>query len=132
MSYVDGIFERYWEEKAAAASPLLKSLAAREVQEARRGQAEDYKRLFCIEVEQLVELLEERERQIVWWRHPPPGNEPMAWRRMGRDLGLSHPIPQRLYRRAARRLDGEFRLRRLRPRPREVVVETEASSPNEP
>ncbi|MFQ5912426.1 MAG: hypothetical protein ACE5JS_04520 [Nitrospinota bacterium] len=118
MSYVDGIFERYWEERTAACAPCSMGLSPREVQERSPRSWGDLRQLFCLEVNQAVEALEARERRIVWWRHPPPGTPPMAWRRIARELGLSHPIPQRIYRRAARRLAEEFRQRKLRPRPR--------------
>lgn len=128
MSYVDGIFERYWEEKAAASAAWSMDLSPKEIQEGSPKRTEDLKRLFCLEVDQAVEALEERERRVVWWRHRPPGTQPMAWRRIARELGLSHPIPQRIYRRAARRLGDEFRLRKLRPnRPSEATEEPEPS-----
>ena len=125
MSYVDGIFERYWEEKSAISAARLVSVSPREVQSGRRMGGEDFRLLFCLEVDQTVDRLEERERRIVWWRHPAPWNPPAAWRRIARDLDLSHPIPQRIYRRAARRLGDEFRAKKLRPKPRIEVVEEE-------
>lgn len=125
MSYVDGIFDRYWEERAAASAAWSAGLSPREVQTGGTRTSEDPRRLFCLEVDRAMGRLEDRERWIVWRRHPPPGSPVAAWRAIARELGLSHPIPQRIYRRAARRLGEEFRLRRLRPRPRRETVEEE-------
>jgi hypothetical protein len=126
VSYVDGIFEKYWEEKTAILSPWSMTLSPREIQNGRPGNPEDFRRLFCLQVDQVVEALDDRERRIVWWRQPPPGAAPVAWRQIARELGLSHPIPQRVYRRAARRLGDEFRARKLRPRPRDEPAGEEA------
>ena len=131
MSYVDGIFERYWEERMAVSSAGSRKLSPREIQNGRPKSAEDPRVFFCFEVEQTIENLEARERQIVWWRQPPSWSAPMAWRRISRELGLSHPIPQRMYRRAARRLGEEFRLRKLRPKPRPEPIEETEPSPKE-
>ena len=125
MSYVDAIFERYWEEKTTGSSAWVIGLSPREVQDGSIRSPEDFRRFFCLEVDRAVGALEEREQRIVWWRHPPPGDPPLAWRRISKELRLTHPIPQRIYRRAARDLGHAFRAMRLRPLPRLAEVEEE-------
>ena len=115
--YLEGIFDRYWEEWSHVASARTLPLEPRQGSQPLKRRGEPPALLFCAEVQRAVSsTCSPLEAGVLWGRHPAPGEPPRSWSSLERSSRRHHSTLRRLYQEAAEKAEAEFRRRRLRPR----------------
>lgn len=117
QGYLEAIFDRYWEERSHVAFAPALPLDPRLGGPPRKRRGEPLALLFCAEVQRAVSVIcSPLESEILWGRHPVPGEAPRSWSSLERSFRRHHSTLKRLYQGAADKTEAEFHHRRLRPR----------------
>lgn len=117
QGYLEAVFDRYWEERSRVASARTLPLDPRDGGRPLKRRGEPPALLFCAEVQRAVSsICSPLEVEVLWGRHPAPGEAPRSWSSLERSSRRHHSTLKRLYEEAAEKVEVEFRRRRLRPR----------------